>query len=276
MSAPLGRFTGYPEADYHADPGVGSGGIKLLADSPAAYDARNIIPFDGSDATDFGSAFHMALLQPERFVREVYILDHDVNFATKEGKALKAEHEGKIILKPQPARVMNHLLSKVPMFTEMLGLNPFTDQGESEVAYFWDEQGVRGKALVDRESTTLPWVFDVKTTRVSLDERTLSRYALDFGWPLQAAWYKRGISKVTGCAPEELSFVFLVFQTTPPFSVRVVSFTPDTFVTADLLIERALRNAEELATCTSAPRDPRTGWLELRYPDWFKADADLA
>lgn len=282
---PMGACAGYPEALYHADPGFGSGAIKRLAESPAAFEASRAFPTEATDAMDFGSAFHMAILEPARYERHVVEMAEDLNFSTKAGKAFREDvardrgllQDELLFLKPDAVAKLHAMRSGVPVIEDALGLNPFAEPGHSEAAHFWtDRAGVRGKALIDRELIELPWLVDVKTTRIDLDGGSLTRYASDFGWPIQAAWYRRGVAITRGFSADQLSFVFIVFQSVPPFSVRVVPIPPETMAHADRLVERALDHYVELIDSRAAKlraRDPHSGLMELRYSDyWLSAN----
>jgi len=284
---PLGRFPGYAKEDYLADPGYGSGGIRSLAESPAALHMERLLPRDSTEEMDFGTAFHMRLLEPRLYERHVVELEREVSFATKEGKALRAsvardrglEEQELLFLKPRQVATLRVMLSGREAIEEAMGLDPFAEPGECECAYFWEDRGgVRGKALVDKEVTELHWLLDVKTTRRSLDDRSLLRYAAEIGWAVQAAWYVRGVSRIRADW-EDASFAFAVFQTVPPFSVRFMPVPPETLRAAGRLVERALDHHGELLEAKAAgkrPRDAVSGVLELRYPEWFLEAQGLA
>ena len=276
---PLGSHPGYPELTYHADPGLGSGSIKDLSRSPAAFSFAKRFRKAPTAAMDFGSMFHMKLLQPERFDREVYVTDADLprrgtkawaEFEAMARGSLRASPDAPILFCDAEDRArMDAMLQGLGRIQSEMGLNPFEEAGHSECAHFWDDPaGVRGKALVDRMATGLEWLVDVKTTTVDLDARGLFRHAVDYAWATQAAWYMRGVRETTGWASP--MFAFAVFQTKAPFSARFMPVPPETLAVANRLVERALSNHAELtAKQGDAPRDPDSGVLELRYPDWF-------
>lgn len=276
---PFGGFEGFDEAKYHADPGFGSGSIKALVESPARFVASRYFPQEATDAMDFGSAFHLRLLEPELAEHVVRVKPEGMTFSTKEGKAWRdglLEHararggEVLFISEAQDA-VLSHMLAGVARVEEQLGMNPFEPGvGASEVSYFWDDDGARGKARIDRELYEIPWLLDVKTTSKEVTDRELIGYAARYGWAIQAAWYRRGVARVRGCIPEDLLFAFVVFQTVPPFSVRVCPVPPETMLYGDRLVERALEaHREVLATeAGQLARDPISTMLELRFPEW--------
>lgn len=276
----VGVFPGFPEQVYHQDEGLGSGSIKSLAESPQAYAASKFFPFEGNDGTDFGSAFHMRLLQPERYEKEVVEMSKELSFATKEGKEFKqsmyqersAAPETLIFLKPEKVKTIKILLDGLERVKDTLGVDPFAEEGESETAHFWEEENLtRGKALVDRKLTKLKWLLDVKTTRISLDERSILRYAAEFGWATQAAWYQRGVRRLQPDFSESL-FAFVVFQTTVPFSVRFLTVPEETLIHANKLVEKALQNYvlyRENEVNHRRQDDPNSGVLDLTFPQWF-------
>lgn len=279
-SLPVGVFSSFLEDDYHADSGLGSGAIKSLAESPAAYAYSKMFPFQGNDATDFGSAFHMRVLQPERYAKLVVELETDVSFATKEGKDLKkclSEKRGinadkLIYLKPDKVSVMRQMLAKFKELPALMGIDPFESTQGSEVAFFWhDENEIRGKALVDKYLPKYSLLVDIKTTRGPLDERSALRTAVDYNWPLQAAWYRRGVSIATR-SEEKCGFIFIAIQTAPPFSVRVMPVPEETLAQADLLIAKAMNNYQEYRINVKErkpQRDVNSGVLNLVYPDYL-------
>jgi hypothetical protein len=271
------------EAVYHADPALGSGSIKHLAESPAAFAASKLSEFEGSAATELGSAFHMKLLQPERYALEVVEMKEDLSFATKEGKEFKkraieksADPESLLFLKPDRVRIIEQMSAAVESIEASLNCNPFLIDGHSELAHFWEEEnGIRGKALVDRKLDRFRWLLDVKTTSQSLNERNLLRHAYDQGWALQAAWYTRGVRKLQPDWEESI-FAFCVFQTTAPYSARVVTVPTETIERANLFIEKALENFliyEKNMLENKRQPDPNSAPMDLIFPDWsFKIE----
>lgn len=278
-SLPVGVFSSFLEDDYHADSGLGSGSIKHLSESPAAYAASKLFPFEGNDSTDFGSAFHMRVLQPERYAKVVVELENDVSFATKEGKELKralsesrgVEADKLIFLKRDKVLVLKEMLARIEELPALMGINPFESTQGSEVAFFWhDENEIRGKALVDKYLPKYNLLVDIKTTRGPLDDRCALRTAVDYNWPLQAAWYRRGVS-ITTQNHEPCNFIFIAVQTTAPFSIKVMPVPHETIEQANILIAKALVNYAEYRNNVKEKarhRDVNSGVLNITYPDW--------
>ena len=85
-------------ADYHAHKAIGSSGIKLIINkSPRHYWAQYIAPDrlrkPSTAAQAFGTAWHCAIFEPERFNEEYAQVPLGLDRRTKEGKALWAEIE---------------------------------------------------------------------------------------------------------------------------------------------------------------------------------------
>jgi hypothetical protein len=275
-----GIFEEMSEAEYHALPALGSGSIKLLSQSPAAYAASFVVPFSGSASTELGSAFHMKLLQPERYAQEVVEMEDDFSFATKAGQEFKlrmadersADPETLLFLKPDRVKIIRAMFAGVEVFKESLGVNPFEGywREQSEVPHVWHEAGFFGKALVDRKIHKHHWLLDVKTTSSPLDERSLMRTAYDYGWHIQAAWYTRGVRKLQPDWHDSM-FAFCVFQTTAPFCVRLVTVPDETLQKANTLVEKALENYliyKRDMLENKRQFDPNSTPIDLTFPAW--------
>ena len=66
---------GMPNDVYHAAAGISNSGLSLVARSPAHY--YHAPAHSGSRAMEIGTAFHTALLEPERFAAEYMVVTVD-------------------------------------------------------------------------------------------------------------------------------------------------------------------------------------------------------
>ncbi len=64
--------TGMPNADYHQYEGISNSGLNLVARSPAHY--FHSAPWKSTRAMEIGTAFHTALLEPDRYGSEYQVV----------------------------------------------------------------------------------------------------------------------------------------------------------------------------------------------------------
>lgn len=183
---------------YRASLALGGSDARLIAKDFAAWWFRRQLIERGelppwmrdepSEAQNFGTAVHMALLEPERFERECVVMPYVESFVRKEGKDVKeralaeAKERGGFVLRHEQAWALQHIRKN---FSFAITANPAT-QGEVEKVVFGELDGVQCKGMID-------WlldgaVYDVKTTRDIM--RTGYTFA-DERYGVQLAHYAR-------------------------------------------------------------------------------------
>lgn len=80
-----------PNEDYHRYDGISNSGLSLVARSPAHYAYRS--KFEQTRHMEIGTAFHTALLEPQRYASE-YVTTHGVNDRRKSEYKEAAKHYG--------------------------------------------------------------------------------------------------------------------------------------------------------------------------------------
>lgn len=216
---PTGTVTeGMADTDYFAVEAISASAIKSAIDkSPKHFKAY----LDGlvvktSDAMDFGSAVHCALLEPEKFDDKYVAYD-----GTRRGKAYDAfvaENDGKIILK-------SDAMAKVKAVCRSVKAHPVVNmirkQGGCETVLqwkqSWNDVEFDCKAKLDKLTIWQgkPLILDVKTT-ADASYGKFSRDIATFHYDVQAAWYVNGAEK---CGLGDAQFVFIAVEKEPPFAV---------------------------------------------------------
>jgi hypothetical protein len=236
-------------ATYHADPcdapSLSSSIAKLLCASSPAH-ARHAHPrltpeavAVTGDQVDLGTAAHAILLEG---VNCVAVLDYP-DWRTKAA---------------QTARAAVRAMGKVPLLAKAWGdleamLNATRDQldahvdgqhmfrgGLAEQTLIWQDDG--GEWCRARLDWLRPGAIDdYKTTSATANPEVLSRTLYTHGWDVQAAFYLRGLKRLTG---EDAVFRFCVQETFAPYALSVVALGP----AALMLAEKKIRYARELWT----------------------------
>ena len=206
------------EEYYNRRKGVRRSDLWKLKSSPAHFKYALEHPVEQTPAMAFGSAVHMAVLEPRRFRKEYVVADFDAR--TKEGKALRQQYqdEGKILLTKDQGEQINGIVAAIrkhPFAKRLL-------QGKHEQAHFWTdpETGEKCKCKTDCETEINGsyYVVDLKTC-ASADEDEFVRDAIKFGYFMQAAMYTEGVKCDTG---KDAGFVFVAVEKEPPYAVNVL------------------------------------------------------
>lgn len=189
-------------------------------------------------ATRYGTLFHIASLQPERFA-DMVTIGGPVNPRTgaEYGRDTKAWSEhvtanpGKVIMAREEAdefRAMLGALERHPIARQLVLDTP----AHRECTIIWDqpvslEDGaatVRHKCRPDILHRDAAVVVDLKTTGKPIAARRLAQHFMSYGYHRAAAIYPAGCEAIRG-DPHEMFFV-LVEQTARSPSVVVVRMKP--------------------------------------------------
>ena len=196
-------------AAYHAHKAVSNSLISKILKSPAH--ARAYLDGTTNEQTPamvFGTAFHMAVLEPLKFNGQYSVFDMDGR--TKEGKAAKQAmlDAGQTIISSADWDTIQGMCASIlrhPIASALL-----TD-GVSELSYFWTDEdtGIECKC---RPDSINGHIVDLKSTEDASPEG-FSRSVAGYGYHRQAAHYMAG----TGAD----SFYFVAVEKKAPFAVAV-------------------------------------------------------
>lgn len=203
-----------------------------------------------SEAFDIGTCAHALLLEGEA---GVVIIEAD-DWRTKDAKDARdqARFAG---LQPLLAKQWNAVQAMVDSAREQVaGLevmpSPFAD-GKHEQTLVWeDSYGVYCRARIDWLRDDYSCIDDYKTTSRTANPEAWSRSLFSMGYDVQAAFYRRGLARLTGHVAE---FRFVIQETYPPYALSVVSLTPHALDLAIAKVDYAVRQWSE---CLNGKRWP--------------------
>lgn len=251
-----GIYDGISNADYHADPALGSTSLKTLATrTPAHYHWDQQHP-KHSDAFTIGTAAHSLILEDDTSGIVVVATDNWLTKAAKEEKASALAAGKQPLLVKEMAQVvaMRDAVMAHPVAREL-----FTGH-RAETSVFWDESGLPLKCRPDA------WkpggLVDLKST-INADPREFGKTAYNFGYHQSAAHYIDGVQQATG---ETLPFVFVLVEKTAPYLVSVVQLDPEAIEMGRALNERAKRIYQECEETGNWPGYPSAEPISL--PMW--------
>ena len=218
--APLGVIAGMPDDVYHADTGLSSSRMGLLARSPAHLRATLDAPASPStDAQKLGSAIHLAALQPSLFAGRI-LRAPEINRRTNAGKekwaGLVERYGEDRILKPDQHDVCQAVAKSVrahPTAGSLLA----QPEALVELSIFWEVAGVRCKARIDFYDPETRTLADLKSTRDACSS-AFQKALYDFGYYRQLAWYGAALAH-HGAEVEQ--HLVIAAEKEPPYAVAV-------------------------------------------------------
>lgn len=166
-------------------------------------------PIDSS-ALNFGSVFHAAILEPERYLSQFAVMPkfegHHATTAHKQAKAAwLSEHTGKMILTADEYddhRFMIDAVVENPYASALL------KKGFAERSGFYvdEETGIPCKFRLDFFSEDFGSIVDIKTTK-DASPHAFAQAIGKYGYHFSAAMYSEGFRAVEKVWPASFSFI---------------------------------------------------------------------
>ena len=200
---------------YHSSPGISASGLKYIyQESVKKYLKRK--PFE-SKAMALGTAVHTALLEPDNFNKEYYVL-HNIDRRTKAGKEQFATAEklarNKIMLPSQDKEIIDSINVNFKKST----LAQYYCKGQIELSHYGEYQGAKVRIRPDVLNRHKDFIADIKTCQNN-SPRAFKNDVKKFSYHLQAAFYMDML--------EINHFKFIVVETKYPFSVEVYTLSKE-------------------------------------------------
>lgn len=269
-----GVYADISDIDYHADPVPGgslscSGAKKLLPPStPARFKHEVENPPESTKTFDEGKAAHRLVLG----VGPELVLVPFERWDTNKAKAMVAEARERdaIPLKQKQWDMVHGMADALRAHaTASALLNP--DRGQPEQSLFWadPETGVTLRArldwLPDPSDSGRMIIADYKSA-LSAAPAKFAKAAADYGYHQQDPWYSAGV-RALGLA-EDLAFVFIVQEKTPPYLVSVCQLHDDDRRLGHVLNRQAIHTYAECKRTGDWPGYPDVTVVEL--PGWYR------
>ena len=236
-----GLYHNLPIDEYHSDRSIGSSTLKTLASKTPLHLRKQ--ERKESAAFDFGSALHLAVLEPHK---EKTIICGPETRRGNEWKEMKEECESKGQLLLTTSDYDSVFLARESIFKNELCTSLLTGNVEPEISVFHiDEQtGLRCKIRPDLYNHDANVMIDLKTC-VSASPSAFSKSIADYGYHIQNAFYERVWNEFTG---EQLDgFYFLAVEKEPPYAVALYALDDDSFLEG---WEQALNAMRLYQSCT--------------------------
>lgn len=207
-------------ADYHNSEYLGRSQLFKMSKSPEHFKYALENPQEPTPALLFGIAFHMLVLEPERFETEYGIMPK-IDKRTRVGREMfeKISKEKSAVINEDDFEILQEMADSIKRtkYAETL-LN-----GEHEQSYYWTDEmtGIKVKCRPDCRrdlKNGRGLIVDLKTCESAATEDFM-RDAIKYGYDLQAAQYKTGVELIEN-KPHD--FVFIAVEKKPPYAVNIL------------------------------------------------------
>ncbi len=264
-----GIYPGTSYAEYARMDAINHSVLEHIRKSPAHLREAQIHPPEPTEAMEFGSAFHVAILEPERFAAEYVRGLEGVGKRSNADKdrwaKFEADHHGQTVLK---AEEYDDIVGMAGAAWESeTAANLLRGDGANEVVIVWRDQetGLLCKARMDRIGSPYGWTFvvDVKSSR-DASPASFRKDVANFGYARQLAMYLDGAATL---APAERRNAIIAVEKARPFGVAIYELT-------DAAIEEGRkqyrRNLRQYATCKAKGSWPGypDSLIPLSLPPW--------
>lgn len=257
--------------DYQAVPALSNTGIKQLLKSGMHYDHWRRTITQPTEAMEFGTAFHTAFLEPDKFNDLIAIQPESI--VTRRGKAwdeFESENRGKIILKKTHDKYgfnilmgMMESLDRSQHSTAKAILN-LSDR-HIERSIFWEyEPDLVLKARPDLDYPVFEMLCDLKSTQNGSQEG-FGRLAANLGYDVQAAHYLAGINSVQEHYYRD--FLFVLCEVEPPHAWAVRRATQDMLDAGRAKCRKAIERYKEYKRAETWPGYPDRV-EDIAWPKW--------
>lgn len=211
------------ESSYRAHRAVSASDVRTMAIDYEAWSFERRLKLEGrlppwmrkepTDAMLFGTAVHLALLEPDQYVKKAVIMPYVESFALKAGKDIKKEAEavadsieGGFVLRAEHAWAIEQIQNNFEPHRAVLGIDENAIV-ETPVFGIWEGHTIKGCP----DALTIESDVDLKTTR---DIANVRQTMADARYPIQLAHYNF-------LAPRERQ-IFAFIENQAPFRVEIV------------------------------------------------------
>jgi exodeoxyribonuclease VIII len=208
-----GKYFNLDAAMYHADTAIGSSTIKTLATKTPAH---VFIERKESTTFDFGTAVHMAMLEPEKISN--IIRGPDDRRGKKWTDIVDNLLPYEVVLTGNDYDAVMNCVDVLMNDKDVYHL--FKNGGEREVSVFKTIMDVRCKIRPDFYSTEHNLIVDLKTC-ASASPKAFMNSVLAYGYHIQAAYYQLVWNQYHDIDMQSLNFIFVAVEKTPPYAVGV-------------------------------------------------------
>ena len=261
----VGLHLNVPASVYHADPcttpSLSSGAARtILAKSPAHVAMENVRlggkSRTATESMETGSLIHAILASDDSEIR-IGLFDSYMSKAAKEWRD-NTRHSGYIPVLSHDYENAMHVADIVrKRCVEGITNTPFCGYAENEVTAIWRDGDVLCRARYDvlvRDGNGNADIWDWKSTK-DVSDRGIEKTIANYRYDIQAAFYMRGLEAL-GFKSQQISFIFVFFETVAPYTVRRVVLSQEYLQQAKKEVSQAISLWQQCLANSSFPTMP--------------------
>lgn len=224
---PFKSFIKMPDTLYHSiDPTIAVNHSTLSrVGSEGAFNTLNAQRSEPTPAMKFGTAFHMLLLEPEKF-DDHYIESPEFDRRTKAGKQEFAEwaeaNKDKEPIKAEDMTLMRDMAERIQVDEDF---NHYLKDMVPEATWmsYDDEFSIWKRCKTDIWKPDTNTIIDIKTC-VSAHPKAIQKSIVNFNYDTAAAFYCDIVSKVSLQPIEDITFLLISVEKSLKGDVLVTKF----------------------------------------------------
>jgi exodeoxyribonuclease VIII len=218
------------DEEYFALDRINQSSIKdILKMSPWEYVHKIAEPKKETDSMKLGTAVHCLSLEKEDFWNRYALFKPVLEKDYKNPKASKEyKDQHKKFLEENQSKIIidDDFYSKAKEMSDRIEKSGYISNPKAlrENVILQNTFGHDCKIKVDYLDVENKLFIDLKTTSDSLDDDSLMRHILQWGFNLQASFYNESIKEQFG---EYFDIVFLVVRSIAPYDIRPIVISPE-------------------------------------------------
>lgn len=255
----------YPDISneaYHAGPGISKTGLWMIYNqTPAHY---RFGEREAKPEFDFGTAVHLAILEPEQFEDRVFKGPENRRGNTWKDAEAEAANLGKLLLTGPDYEAVQIIRDAVHADAWLCGIITGGKPLVENSAYAIDpDTGVLKKCRPDLHRQDLGVMLDVKTS-ASASPDAFARAVVNYGYHAQEAHYTDTWRDAGG---EVNAFAFIVVEKKAPYAFAVYELPPSIVDEGRAIIRKSMATYAECERSGVWPGFP-SGVQELGFQRW--------
>lgn len=205
--------------------------LKAFKVSPLAFIHYKLHRSEPTQAMQFGTRLHMAILEPERFANEVVVYDGRRDKRTAEYREFLEAHPNADVVTPSEMERIESARGRLQYHKSAVALLDRCTEFERKIEF--SRRGIPHRGIVDAHGGN--FALDIKTA-MNWDADGFERTAYTASYFVQAAMYVHGLKQNNVVVDE---FYFLVIQSGEPFNIALFQVDP-------AYLQRGLRVWDEM------------------------------
>lgn len=254
---------------YHLAGGVSKSMLDQLAHpkTPAHLRAYLDEPRpEPSDAMEFGSALHSALLQPDTMSKYA-IRPEGLDMRTKTGKEWAEANSDRPVLTKPRAVIIERCVANC--WAHPVAKRLLKDADFERSLFASDSHGTLRKGRLDALPRAGNIIPDVKTCASAAPD-DFEKSVADYRYMVQAAYY---LDLAELCGIERSHFLFICVEKTPPYAVAVHELDPMVIEYGRKLYQRDLTVYRQCVETGVWPGYPQTVQV-IGVPKWLQREVE--